>query len=57
LPLAIAKAQGVWITDVEGNQYLDCLAGAGTMALGHNHPEVLASKVSLPVAYRYIRST
>lgn len=32
LPLAIAKAQGVWITDVENNQYLDCLAGAGTLA-------------------------
>ena len=43
LPLAIAKAQGVWITDVENNQYLDCLAGAGTLALGHNHPEVLQS--------------
>lgn len=43
LPLAIAKAQGVWITDVENNQYLDCPAGAGTPALGHNHPEVLQS--------------
>lgn len=43
LPLAIAKAEGVWITDVENNQYLDCLAGAGTLALGHNHPDVLQS--------------
>ncbi|UIA94715.1 diaminobutyrate--2-oxoglutarate transaminase [Erwinia tracheiphila] len=43
LPLAIAKAQGAWITDVENNQYLDCLAGAGTLALGHNHPDVLES--------------
>src|SRR5476651_2756829 len=43
LPLAIAKAQGVWITDVEGNTYLDCLAGAGTLALGHNHPAIMAS--------------
>lgn len=41
LPLAIAKAQGCWVTDVEGNQYLDCLAGAGTLALGHNHPAVI----------------
>lgn len=38
LPLAIAQAQGCWVTDVEGNEYLDCLAGAGTLALGHNHP-------------------
>ncbi|MGV3346117.1 diaminobutyrate--2-oxoglutarate transaminase [Enterobacteriaceae bacterium LUAb1] len=43
LPLAIAKAEGVWITDVDNNQYLDCLAGAGTLALGHNHPDVLQS--------------
>lgn len=41
LPLAIAKAQGCWITDVEGNEYLDCLAGAGTLALGHNHPATI----------------
>ncbi|CCO84903.1 diaminobutyrate--2-oxoglutarateaminotransferase [Erwinia amylovora CFBP 2585] len=43
LPLAIAKAEGVWISDVENNQYLDCLAGAGTLALGHNHPDILQS--------------
>jgi len=43
LPLAIAKAQGAWITDVENNRYLDCLAGAGTLALGHNHPDILQS--------------
>ena len=43
LPLAIAKAQGCWVTDVEGNEYLDCLAGAGTLALGHNHPAIIMS--------------
>lgn len=43
LPLALAKAQGCWVTDVEGQEYLDCLAGAGTLALGHNHPAVLQS--------------
>ncbi|MFZ6045351.1 diaminobutyrate--2-oxoglutarate transaminase [Pseudomonas sp. CR3202] len=43
LPLAIAKAHGVWVTDVEGRTYLDCLAGAGTLALGHNHEAVMAS--------------
>lgn len=43
LPLAIAKAKGCWVTDVEGTEYLDCLAGAGTLALGHNHPAVIES--------------
>lgn len=40
-PLAIQEAEGVYITDVEGNRYIDCLAGAGTLALGHNHPVVI----------------
>ena len=40
LPLAIERAQGVEVEDVDGNVYYDCLAGAGTLALGHNHPAV-----------------
>lgn len=42
-PLAIRRALGSWIEDVEGNRYLDGLAGAGTLALGHNHPAVIAT--------------
>ncbi|MEK4875466.1 aspartate aminotransferase family protein [Bacillus sp. FSL W8-0102] len=37
LPLAIKRAEGIYITDMNGKQYIDCLAGAGTLALGHNH--------------------
>ncbi|MCR8842090.1 diaminobutyrate--2-oxoglutarate transaminase [Paenibacillus sp. SC116] len=39
-PLIIKKAKGTMITDTEGKQYYDCLAGAGTLALGHNHEVV-----------------
>ncbi len=39
-PLALAKASGSWIEDVEGNKYLDFLCGAGTLALGHNDAEI-----------------
>lgn len=42
-PLALKTAKGCTVTDVEGRSYLDCLAGAGTLALGHNHPEVIAT--------------
>lgn len=42
-PISIKSAQGAWLTDVEGKQYLDCLAGAGTLALGHNHPAVISA--------------
>ena len=40
LPLAIKKASGLLVEDTKGQVYLDCLAGAGTLALGHNHPEI-----------------
>ena len=40
LPLAIREARGVTVTDMDGNEYYDCLAGAGALALGHNHPRV-----------------
>ena len=40
IPIAIGAASGSYVTDVEGRQYLDCLSGAGTLALGHNHPDV-----------------
>ncbi|MGG3805760.1 aspartate aminotransferase family protein [Metabacillus fastidiosus] len=40
LPLAIKRAEGIYITDMDGKQYIDCLAGAGTLALGHNHAVV-----------------
>lgn len=40
LPLAIAKAAGVLVEDTRGQLFVDCLAGAGTLALGYNHPEI-----------------
>ncbi len=43
IPIAIQSALGSCVTDVEGRQYLDCLSGAGTLALGHNHPDVIAA--------------
>ena len=42
-PIVIQQARGVVVTDVEGRQYFDFLAGAGTLALGHNHPAVVAA--------------
>ncbi len=43
LPLALKRAQGIYVEDVEGRTFIDCLAGAGTLALGHNHPVVIAA--------------
>ena len=43
LPIVPVRAQGSWITGADGRDYLDCLSGAGTLALGHNHPAVVAA--------------
>ena len=37
-PRVFHKAQGEFLYDTEGNQYLDFLAGAGTLNYGHNNP-------------------
>ncbi len=34
------RASGARVFDTDGREYLDCLAVAGTLALGHNHPDV-----------------
>ena len=46
-PIAIAKAKGSWVEDVEGNKYLDFLCGAGTLALGHNNDEVNQAMIEM----------
>lgn len=40
LPVALKSAEGCWFTDMEGKKILDCLANAGTLAMGHNHPVI-----------------
>lgn len=41
IPLALKRAKGIYVEDVEGRRFIDCLAGAGTLALGHNHAVVI----------------
>jgi len=41
MPMAIARGKGATLEDVDGNIYIDMFSGAGVMALGHGHPEVL----------------
>lgn len=41
LPVALKRAGGVYVEDVTGKFYLDCLSGAGALALGHYHPVVV----------------
>jgi len=40
-PRFIARAQGPYMWDVEGKQYIDCIGSWGPMIVGHAHPEVV----------------
>ena len=39
-PRFIRSAAGAWLTDVDGNEYVDLICSWGPMLLGHAHPEV-----------------
>lgn len=41
LPIAIAEAAGSYVRDMDDNVFIDFLAGAGVLSLGHNHPELV----------------
>lgn len=53
LDVVIERGEGVWVHDVEGNKYLDCLSAYSAVNQGHCHPRILkalteqASKVTL----------
>ncbi|MDT4825092.1 putative aminotransferase [compost metagenome] len=42
-PPVAASAQGMFIRDAEGREYLDASGGAAVSSLGHGHPEVMAA--------------
>lgn len=41
LPVVIAEAKGVWVTDVEGKSYIDMLSGYSALSHGHRHPRII----------------
>lgn len=45
LDLVIERAEGAWVTDVEGRRYLDCLSSYSAVNQGHCHPRILATLV------------
>nr|WP_244410200.1 ornithine--oxo-acid transaminase [Streptomyces albofaciens] len=48
LPVVVASAEGAWMTDVEGNRYLDMLAGYSALNFGHGNRRLIeAAKAQL----------
>ncbi|MCB8918758.1 MAG: ornithine--oxo-acid transaminase [Ardenticatenaceae bacterium] len=43
LDVVIQRAEGVWVYDVDGNRYLDCLSAYSAVNQGHCHPTILAA--------------
>jgi len=41
LPVVISKAKGVWVTDPDGNQYMDMLSAYSAVNQGHCHPKII----------------
>jgi ornithine--oxo-acid transaminase len=45
LDVVIQRAEGVWVYDVEGKRYLDCLASYSAVNQGHCHPRILETLI------------
>ena len=45
LDVVIERARGVWVYDVEGNRYMDCLASYSALNQGHCHPKILKAMI------------
>jgi ornithine--oxo-acid transaminase len=45
LDVVITRGEGVWVYDVEGNKYLDCLSAYSALNQGHVHPRILQALV------------
>ncbi len=40
LDVVLERGEGVWVWDVEGNRYLDCLSSYSALNQGHAHPRI-----------------
>lgn len=45
LDVVLSRGEGVWVYDVEGNKYLDCLSAYSALNQGHVHPAILKALV------------
>lgn len=41
LPVVLCRGEGIWVWDLEGNQYLDCLSAYSAVNQGHCHPKMI----------------
>lgn len=46
LDVVLTRGEGVWVYDVEGNRYLDCLSAYSAVSQGHVHPKILEALIT-----------
>ena len=56
-PLVIAKGEGAFVEDVDGNVFLDCTAGIAVTSTGHSHPDVVAAIVEQAGRFLHMSGT
>jgi ornithine--oxo-acid transaminase len=45
LPVVVSRGEGVWIWDLEGRKYLDCVSAYSSLNQGHRHPRIVRALV------------
>ncbi|MEJ5308173.1 MAG: ornithine--oxo-acid transaminase [Anaerolineae bacterium] len=45
LEVVLSRGEGVWVWDVEGKKYLDCLSAYSALNQGHRHPRIIAAMI------------
>ena len=45
LNVILTRGEGVWLWDVDGNRYMDCLSAYSAVNQGHCHPKILEAMV------------
>ncbi|MBN1566070.1 MAG: ornithine--oxo-acid transaminase [Anaerolineae bacterium] len=60
LDVVLSRGEGVWVWDVEGNRYMDCLSAYSAVNQGHNHPRIRQALIDqagrLPLTSRAFRN-
>jgi 4-aminobutyrate aminotransferase len=56
-PFVMERGEGCWVTDVDGNRFLDFTAGIAVVSTGHSHPKVVAAVVEQAQRFLHMSGT
>jgi 4-aminobutyrate aminotransferase len=56
-PLVMARGEGAFVEDVDGNVFLDCTAGIAVTSTGHSHPDVVEAIIDQSRKFLHMSGT